>query len=351
MRRGWMDWVPAEVPPEWLDERVSQVAAACRSHDIDALLLFADFVRPARVSALTHFIPFWSQAALVVTRDGGTLLTMATTGRTVQWIRSCARVDEVVVGPDLGATLGQWLQGRFGAARVALAGLSDWPQPVIASLQRALPESPLQDAQAWYPLTEVGFRPAPGVAARALALVRDGLEQVTAQPYAGAHDIVAAIEGRCRSQGAEEVSVLLAPDLRHSAIGRRLEGSVALGERFAVQLSLAYKGHWLRGGSSFMRHGGCAVELPACREARTRLQGSAVPGLPAARLAQGLITRDAGSTLLDWSLEARRGGLPLACIAAAGYEEQAGIPPFSTFSARLGADGHAWLLVEPLLAT
>lgn len=345
MRRGWMDWVPQEVPEELLRARLAQVAAACRVAGADALLLYASFTRPAYVSALTHFVPFWSQAMLAVAADGRTLLTMATTGRTVQWIRSTACVDEVVVGPEIGATVSEWLAGR-DARVLAVAGLPDVPQAALDGLRRKLPNAQLREAQDWYAPLEVGFGPAPAVAQRTLQIARDGLALVGAQACTDAHAVVAMIDGHCRAAGAEEVAVWLAPDLAHGALLRRLEGQAPLGKRFAVQVSLAYKGCWMRLGGSYVRNGATATELPASVSARAQLQQIAA-GVASADLAADA-ARAAGAPLQDWSLEARRGGLPLATVAAADYAGEELVPAASTFSLRLGTGADCIVLAEPV---
>lgn len=345
MRRGWMDWVPQEVPEDLLRGRVGEVAAACRAQGADALLLYASFTRPAQVSALTHFVPFWSQALLAVAADGRTMLTMATTGRTVQWIRSTSCVDEVLVGPDIGATAGKWLADKTPSGAVAVAGLDDLPQSVLAGLRHTLPQANLREAGDWYAALEAGFHPTPVVAARTQAIARAGLALVTGRPYRSAHEIVAAIDAHCRAAGAEEVAVTLAPDLDRSNVLRRLEGDAPLGARFAVQASVAYKGCWLRVATSFRRDGALAVELPECVGARAELQRGASATVDAmAKRAADVI----GAQLEDWTLEARRGGLPLATVAVAGRPATCAVPAFSTLSLQLGAGGAGFVLAEPL---
>lgn len=349
MRRGWMDWVPQEVPDELLGRRVGQVAQACQAQGLDAVLLFSNFVRPARVSALTHFVPFWSQAALAVTREGDTMLAMATTGRTVQLIRKCSVVDEVLVGPDIGQVAGQWLRGRHVGARIGIVDGDDWPQAALEGLKRAWPELALVDASPWYAPLDAGFGPAPAVARRALELARGGLAQVGLAPARDVHDVVAAVEGHCRSLGAEEVAVYMAPDLRQTARAHRLEGPTHWGDLFAVQLSVAYKGHWLRCAASFSRAGGAIVELPESLALRQRLQQAAKsPGVNARQLLGQIGLEPAPGALLDWSVESRCGNLPLACVVAPGHAESSPVPAFSTFSTRIQSQGHEWLLAEPL---
>ena len=346
MRRGWMDWVPHEVPEELLRGRVAQVAAACQANGVDALLLYSSFTRPAQVCALTQFVPFWSQAMLVVTAQGRTMLTMATTARTVQWINSTSCVDEVVVGPDIGVTASKWLASQTQASTIAVAGMSDVPHTALSSLRHALPNTELREANAWYAPLETGFTPAPLVAERALQIARTGLSLVTSLTFQGAHDIVAAIDGHCRSNGAEEIAVLLAPDLSRSSLLHRLEGDTSLGECFAVQVSLAYKGCWLRIAGSYRRGAAAVAELPECELARTEVQRGLL-GASSDDLAASAASA-AKANLDDWSLEARCGGLPLATIACAGHTNAKWVPAFSTLSLQLRAGNVSFVLAEPV---
>ena len=159
-------------------------------------------------------------------------------------------------------------------------------------------------------------------------------------------DIVAAIDGYCRANGAEEVAVVLAPDLAHDSLLRRLEGETTLGERFAVQVSLAYKGCWLRVASSYLRDAETATELPECLMARAELQRGRL-GASSQNLA-ACAAKAAKALLDDWSLEARSAGLPLATIAAAGYQESAVVPTCATLSMQLRAGNSSFLLAEPV---
>jgi hypothetical protein len=325
---------------------VAQVAAACQANGVDALLLYSSFTRPAQVCALTQFVPFWSQAMLVVTAQGRTMLTMATTGRTVQWINSTSCVDEVVVGPEIGATASKWLASQTQASAIAVANMSDVPQAALDSLRHSLTNVELREANAWYAPLEAGFTPAPMVAQRALQIARAGLSLVTSLTFQGTHDIVAAIDGHCRSSGAEEVAVLLAPDLSSSSLLHRLEGETSLGECFAVQVSLAYKGCWLRIGSSYRRDAATVTELPECGLARTEVQRGHL-GASSGDLAASAASA-AKANLEDWSLEARFGGLPLATIACAGHTAAESIPAFSTLYLQLHAGNVSFVLAEPV---
>src|SRR5438094_525187 len=61
-----------------------------------------------------------------------------------------------------------------------------------------------------------------------------------------ATELLSALERSARLDGAEEVLPRLAPHLRADATLRRLEGDTLLGERYAVELSVAYKATWVR---------------------------------------------------------------------------------------------------------
>jgi hypothetical protein len=62
----------------------------------------------------------------------------------------------------------------------------------------------------------------------------------------GGSEVVAAVEGEARRLGAEEIYVAVAPDLARERRLVRIEGEAALGRRFAVRASIAYKGSWVR---------------------------------------------------------------------------------------------------------
>ena len=79
-----------ELPDAVLDAR-SRVRAAMAEAGLDALLLYSNNTRPAGVSWLSGFVPYWSEAALVVPRDGAPYLVVALTLRVKTWIERQAR--------------------------------------------------------------------------------------------------------------------------------------------------------------------------------------------------------------------------------------------------------------------
>ena len=92
MRRGLISRSKAELPDAVLDARLARLRAAMREVHLDALLLYTNNTRAAGVSWLTGFVPYWSEALLVVTHDRLPVLVAALTYRVKSWIERTSRV-------------------------------------------------------------------------------------------------------------------------------------------------------------------------------------------------------------------------------------------------------------------
>ena len=66
MRRGLISRSVDELPDAVLETRLKRVRAAMRTDGLDALVIYTNNTRPAGVSWLTGFVPYWSEALLVV---------------------------------------------------------------------------------------------------------------------------------------------------------------------------------------------------------------------------------------------------------------------------------------------
>ncbi len=69
MRRGLIARSPVELPDAVFDARLDRVRAAMREAKLDALVIYTNNTRTAGVSWLVGFVPYWSEALLVVPRD------------------------------------------------------------------------------------------------------------------------------------------------------------------------------------------------------------------------------------------------------------------------------------------
>jgi hypothetical protein len=128
-----------------------------------------------------------------------------------------------------------------------------------------------------------------------------------------AGEVLAAIERPARAAGAEEAMVHLCPDLGARPALRRIEGEAALGIRFAAQLSVAYKGVWVRLARSFAP----GVERPGAWSEADRWFAQAIAACEAATPGEALGRMTPGR-LVGWNVEACVGALPLAVVAASG---------------------------------
>jgi len=342
-----MDWDRREVPEAVLQERVAQVATACGEQGYDALLIYCGYTRPAQVSALTHFVPFWSQGLLAVVPSGKTALIIATTGRTVQWIRSTSRVDDVVPCPEVGAKAGEWLREHTSARRIAIASFDDVPASALANLRRALPDAVIDPAGDWYTALDASFGPTPEVNRQAREIAASAMALISAGSNDDANALVAALDQHCRAQGAEEVAVYVSPDLSKAAQLSRIEGPMSLGQYFGVQITLAYKGYWLRTGSSFIRGHADIVEHPGCADALRALRAASGRSRDIGELVAA-IEQASGASVSDWTLEARRDGLPLSPVGTAGGPRPDTAPATSTLSACLRSGNDTWTIATPL---
>ncbi len=109
MRRGLISHSRAELPDAILDARIARVREAMGAAGLEKLLVYTNNTRPAGVSWLTGFVPYWSEALLVVSRDRGPVLVAALSHRVKRWIERTSRVAEVMHSPRIGfaATCGR----------------------------------------------------------------------------------------------------------------------------------------------------------------------------------------------------------------------------------------------------
>ncbi len=112
MRRGLIARSPVELPDAVLDARLDRVRAAMRQAQLDALVVYTNNTRPAGVSWLAGFVPYWSEALLVVPRDGAPYLVAALSFRVKTWIERVSRLGDVLHKPRVGLKAAQQIAVR-----------------------------------------------------------------------------------------------------------------------------------------------------------------------------------------------------------------------------------------------
>src|SRR2546429_9320271 len=102
MRRGLISWSGEEVPSSVLEGRVARLQEQMRVAELGAVLIYTSFARPSAVAWLTHFVPYWNEALLVVFPTGAPVLLAAFSKRVHDWIRSVSHLGEVRSPPGFG---------------------------------------------------------------------------------------------------------------------------------------------------------------------------------------------------------------------------------------------------------
>ena len=226
MRRGLIAWSKEEVPPSALDARVRRVQQGIGAQGFDAFLAYTSFPRPAAVSWLTHFIPYWNEALVAVLPEGAPLLLASFSKRMHPWIREVSHVGEILSAPDLGRAAAAFLEKR-GLKRVGVVDLDHLPWSVAETICIG---AELVDASEFFAaLRQPADRHEYALAARAEQIAARALAAVPSRPR-GASEILSAVESTARREGAEEIIPRISQ----------------IGDRGSVELSVAYKGVWIR---------------------------------------------------------------------------------------------------------
>ncbi len=269
MRKGLLSWDENEVPRAVLEARVARAQAGMREAGLDALLIYTNFPRPAGVSFLTHFVPYWSQGALLVPPAGMPSLYVNLSKRVAGWMQETAHVDAVVSTPRLGQTLGTALSRiRSDYSRLGVVELPKFPASVLTPLAGEHGNVEFIDATGVFSAfrhpaddTEIAL------SRRAAAIASDAIAAAVADKPTSTSVLAAGVEYAGRKGGAEEIVIDVCADLASDALLRRFEGDDPLGARYAVRASVAYKGHWVRYGRTVDRATGRIEEQEAALDA------------------------------------------------------------------------------------
>jgi len=273
MRRGLISRSPVELPDAALQARLDRLRAAMHAAELDTLIVYTNNTRPAGVSWLAGFVPYWSEALLVVPRDGAPYLVAALSFRVKTWIERVSRLGDVLHHPRIGLKAAQQIAAAQKNAAVGIADFDGLPAGVAADLREGGPDLTLSDATALFARLRGKADPAEiALATRAAVIAHHALAAAQDGPL---NTMIAAAEREARLLGAEEIYLAAAPDLARGARFMRIEGEAAVGKTFALRATVAYKGVWVRLVRTF-----CEPDL--AREAATQF-AQAVAQLPSDR--------------------------------------------------------------------
>jgi hypothetical protein len=335
MRRGLIARSRTELPEGVLEARLDRLRAAMARARLDALIVYTNNTRPAGVSWLTGFVPYWSEALLVVPRQGGPVLVVALTYRVKSWIERTSRVAEVIHTPRIGLEAGRMIAATKRDAAVGVADFDGLSAGIAEDLAEGGPRLALTDASELFGRLRAKADPAEiALAAKAASIAHHALAQV---PRNGTDlgKVIATVEAAARGLGAEEIYLAAAPDLRADTHLRRIEGEAPLGDAFALRATLAYKGSWGRVVRTV-----CRDDTMACRQA-TEQFAEAVAGLPSDSGFSGAVT---------WLVEGCRLAQPLdAVMGSRVAPPQTPMPTLVSVQARFDIDGAPVLVGAPAL--
>lgn len=332
MRRGLIARSLVELPDAVFEARLVRVRAAMQAAQLDALIIYTNNTRPAGVSWLAGFVPYWSEAVLVVPRERWPYLVAALSYRVKSWIERVSRLTEVLHTPRIGLKAAQQIAATRADAAVGVVDFDGLPAGIAEDLREGGPALTFHDASALYVSLRTKADPAEiALAAKAAAVAHRALATAEGENL---NAMIAAVEQEARRLGAEEIYLAAAPDLDRDGRFRRIEGEAALGKAFALRATVAYKGTWIR----LVRSMGDAA---IAGEAAARF-AQAVALLPSARGFSGF---------RSWLVEGCRMAQPLDPLMGSRLDEANAPQPGALVSvqAAIEIDGKTVLLGAPAL--
>ena len=340
MRHGLMLWREEELSRADVLERQVRLQATTYAAGLDALIVYTNNVRSAGVTFVTGFTPYWSDALLLLPVEGQAVFATALSKRVGNWIKSTNPTAEVTHSPQPGRLVGERLAAS-GARKVGVVELDHMPGGLVEEIRSVAPSAELIDASGLFrAVRSIPNAAELRLAAKADAIAAAAFAQAPAQPKL-VGDMTEVLELNVRNAGAEECYVAIAPDLKSDARLARTKGRVALGPYFAVRLSVAYNGVWIRRTESFARVAADDVLADIRRWADSLAVTLRLPTPLGPQIADAGLP--AGLRIEGWTLEAPIGTRPLECVASQGAEAAHELP-YGVLAMRLASDRAPLLL-------
>jgi hypothetical protein len=342
MRRGLMGRDERELPIAVLQARLSRLRNAMSGAGFDGFVLYTNNTRPSAVAWATGFTPYWSDALLLIGRDGAPTFATALSKRVSEWIRTTDPVSEIANTPKPGALIGERL-AKAGVKRAGVLELDALPAGLADELSTAAPKVEWADGTAVF----AGLRreideTERKLLARADAIAATALNEAGPANDAGA--LAGLIEKHARLAGAEEAYIAIAPDLAADRRLNRTSQPTPLAACHAVRASISYKGCWVRRTRTF----GGPDQANAWF---ANLVRSLEAGTPLGTQLMARVTELTGATLRSWVAESCTGSYPLSAVASsrAGGQDALRSGQFLVLTVELSVDGAPWIGAAPLI--
>jgi hypothetical protein len=258
MKRGWITWDKAELPPSAFEARLAVVRKHLAANDLPALVVYTDVWRSNQGRYLANFMPYWNRALLVIARDSAPVLLCGLSPRVYPWIRSVTILEDIRPNMNLAKMCDEnsWTK----------VGVLDLPQlPYDLSVPNGID----------VPWSAIHPEPDEGELSmyrRAAKMAREILHEELASGLGLVdHEFVGRLERKYRGAGVEDLVILVtngdSPPLPPN-------GSI-LKPSFSVSVALEYRGHWVKiVGSGFQPAAGLP---PGVSNSKVELLSGAYP--------------------------------------------------------------------------
>ena len=316
MRRGYYGWDEAELPLATLAARRARLQAAMVDARLDGLAFYTNIARPAAVSWLTGFTPYWSEGLLFVGPEGEPEFATALSKRVAEWMRAVTPVGALLTTPKPAEYFARRLASMGGPRRLGVLELDMLPGGQAAEILAVAPDVELVDATDLFRAARLQRDDAElGLFAHGAVIAREALAHIDSSASRDAFALVGAIEKSARDARAEDVQVTLAPDLARDASFMRVDRAEAVGESFAIRASIAYKSTWVRRARSVSTDAALASRFAALEGALDTLIARHDPTRPIGAQLANALHAVPGASLKGWTLEDCRGSYPLEIVA------------------------------------
>jgi Xaa-Pro aminopeptidase len=349
MRRGLMGWNAEELPVAAIEARLARLRAGMDAAGMDALIVYTNNVRPAAVTWITGFTPYWSDALLLVQRTGAPAFATALSKRVSEWIRTTDPVSEIVNTPKPGEKIGERLKSDPLIRRVGVLEYDTLPAGLAHDLETAAPAVEWIDGSAMFSRLRRTIDDAElGLLTRCNAIASAALREAEGGNANDAGTLAGLVEQSARLAGAEEAYIAVASDLDADTRLNRTSQPTPLAERFAVRASIAYKGCWVRRTRTFAKDD-TAARADAWFAAVAQ---SIEADKPLAAQLAAKIKELPGASPQSWMAESCTGSYPLSVVASSrapgSYATADG--QFLVLTVELSIDGAPWIGAAPLIA-
>jgi len=335
MRRGLISWSKTELPVATLDGRMARAQAAMAKAGVDTMAVYSNPALTAGVSWFTGFVPYWNHCVLVLPSSGPHVLVGGFSHRVNDWMKRTSHLDNIIHSPKLGSESGRIIAERKTGSVVAIPDLNMVPTSVVEGITAA--GAKVVDGTALLAQLRAAGDPAStSLYFVAAHIAHASIKQISATQTDGA-TVAAQVDGIARRYGAEEVYVGVCKDVAKNRTFVRLEGTCELAETFALRLTLAYKGSWVRLTRTLSRNPKMAEALSSAAE-QFAASVAKLPDTSAMKLG-------------SWLVEGCRATQPLMPLAGSMVGEPLEITPgmIVTVQATVDTPQGAVLIGAPLL--